>query len=242
MKKIILSILVVSLVGFVGIAFAAKPTNPPSTGISGKIIALDAGHGGTSLGAQYPANSGSNGQIFEKDVNLAVVYALKKKLEDVGAKVVLARKCDENVTLRERADIATKECKSLGRNCDVFLAIHHNGNTDANHDGTLAIYNGGGNNKTFAKFMHEALVSGLSPIPDEGYLSGGYGSTIYGNFTQALVEAYYITNTAEANANLSGTPTTVCQNSGVDYQVKIGTRTQEEVDAQYQGLVNYFSK
>ena len=242
MKKIIVSILAVSLIGFVGtIAVAAKPA-PPSPGIAGKVIALDAGHGGTSLGAQYPANSGSSGQILEKDVNLAVVYKLKEKLELNDAHVVLARKCDENLSLRERADIATAECKAqFRRNCDVFLAVHHNGNIDATHDGTLVIYNGGGNNKTFAKFMHNALIASLSLL-DEGYLSGGYGSTIYGNFTQALTEAYYITNITEANANLAGTPTTVCQNSGIDYQVKVGTRTQQEVDAQYQGLVNYFSR
>ena len=155
----------------------------------------------------------------------------------------MPRKCDENLTLRQRAEIATQECKTqFGRNCDIFLAIHHNGNYDAGHDGTLVIYNGGGNNKKFAKFMHDALVAGLSPISDEGYLSGGYGSTIYGQFTQALTEAYYITNTDEADANLAGVLTTVCQNNGIAYQVLVGERTHQEVDAQYQGLVNYFSK
>jgi len=67
MKKIILSFAVLSILVLVGgVALAAKPVPPSSGGVSGKVIALDAGHGGTSLGAQYPANSGSNGQIFEK--------------------------------------------------------------------------------------------------------------------------------------------------------------------------------
>ena len=89
--------------------------------------------------------------------------------------------------------------------------------------------------------MHQALVTGLN-VPDEGLLSGGYGSTIYGQFTQALTEGYYTTNDTEASYYINGTPTVVCQNSGVDYLVNMSTRTQEEADAQYQGLVNYFSK
>ena len=252
MKKIILSILIIGLIGFVGtITFAARPTPPPA-GIAGKIIALDAGHGGTSLGAQYPATCADDGNksdclIYEKDVNLAVVYALKAKLVANGANVVLTRKCDENSpSNKERATIANTECNALfGKKCDVLLSVHHNGNIDSTHNGTLVIYNGK-TDKKFATYMHDALIAKfreLDPLwKDEGYLSGGYGITIFGNFVSALTEAYYITNTVEANANLIGTtPTTVCNNSGVDYQVKIGTRTQEEVDAQYNGLANYFS-
>ncbi len=245
MKKIILVVLIVSLIGLGTFVLAkGKPTPPPSTGITGKVIALDAGHGGTEVGAQYPANSGSNALVYEKDVNLAVVYALKAELEKAGASVVLTRTCDETLTLKQRADLATQECKALsGKDCDVFLAIHHNGNTDATHDGTLVIYNNGGNNKSFATSMHNALVSGLSGLTDEGYLSGGYGSTIFGKFTQALTEAYYITNDAEASYYLSGTPTIVCTNSdGSSYSVNMSPRIQQEADAQYAGLVSYFSK
>jgi len=230
MKKILLIILAVSLIGLGTVALAkGKPTPPPTSGIAGKVIALDAGHGGTSLGAQYPAGCADDGDtsdclVYEKDVNLDVAYGLKAKLEANEALVVLTRTGDETLGLKERADIATVGCKALaGRNCDVFLAIHHNGNMDASHDGTLTIYNGKGSNKALAIAQHDALIAGLG-LNDEGYLSGGYGSTIFGNFTQALTEAYYITNTDEANAYLAG------------------TRTPQEVDAQYNGLVDYFSR
>ena len=247
MKKIITSFIVISLMAG-GVAFAAKPdsTGKPggggSGGITGKVIALDAGHGGDNLGAQYPANSGSNGLIFEKDVNLAVVYALKAKLEAAGATVVLVRTCDESITLRQRADLATAECKAVsGHDCDAFLAVHHNGNIDATHDGTLTIYNNGGQNKAFATALHNALIASLE-LPDEGYLSGGYGSTIYCRFTQALSEGYYITNTDEANANLLQPEVVVCQNNGLDYSVHMGDRTNQEADALLEGFVNFFSK
>ena len=227
------------MLAIVGLSSASGQTEP----LAGKIIALDAGHGGTSLGAQYPADSGYDGKIFEKDVNLAVVYTLKSKLEADGAKVVLTRKCDEVLNNKGRADIASVECKMLyGRKCDVLVSVHHNGNVDPSHNGTLVIYNGK-TDKKFAIIMHDALIKGLG-LPDERYLSGGYGISIFGNFVSVLTEAYYITNTNEAEANLAGAPSLVCDSNGDganDYPVLVGQRTQEEVNALYSGLVNYFS-
>jgi len=243
MKKITFLAVALALALAIGNFVVVAETNP----LAGKIIALDAGHGGTSLGAQYPAGCADDGDpsdclIYEKDVNLAVAYQLKAQLEtNYGAQVVLTRKCDETVGLKERGTIANADCQALyGRKCDVLLSLHHNGNTDATHDGTLVIYNGR-TDKTFATYMHNALISGLR-LPDEGYLWGGYGMTIFGNFVSALTESYYITNTVEANANLAGTSTIVCQNTdGSPYSVLIGTRTQQEVDAQIAGLSNYFA-
>jgi len=221
----------IALVGLVvaGIIFAQNP-------LEGKIIALDAGHGGTELGA-------TNGNVYEKDVNLAVVYTLKQKLEDpaVGAKVVLTRICDETISSRKsRVDLAIEKCKSLySRKCDVLVSVHHNGSTDPLHDGTMVIYNEK-QDIPLATALHDALISALG-LPDEGYDHGGYGMTVYGHLISALTEAYYITNTDEANYYLGGTPTEVCATDGSPKSVLIGERTNQEAEALYQGLVNYFS-
>lgn len=244
-KNIIITILTVSLVSLGGVLVFADTVNP----LQNKIIFLDAGHGGTSLGAQYPANSGSNGQVFEKDVNLAIVYALKQKLEDGEAKVVLSRVCDETIgSNKDRVDTAVEKCKQLdlngdgqpdGKKCNALVSNHHNGNTDATHDGTLVIYNEN-QDKPLAVALHDSLISSLN-LSDEGYDNGGYGLTVYDHLVSVLTEAYYITNTNEANYYISGTLTTVCQNSdGSDYQVRIGDRVNQEAEALYQGLYNYF--
>src|SRR3989344_1427533 len=108
MKNIIFSTIALVFTITAGFTFAAHSP------IHGKIIALDAGHGGTECGAQYPANSGCSAQILEKDVNLAVVYALKEKLALAGAFVVLTREGDETISSRkERVDIAVAECAAL---------------------------------------------------------------------------------------------------------------------------------
>ena len=46
----------------------------------GKVIYLDAGHGGVDVGACYK-------DIHEEDINLAITLKLKDKLESMGAKV-----------------------------------------------------------------------------------------------------------------------------------------------------------
>ena len=246
MKKIKIGLVILGSLALVGLilsgAIYAQVVNP----LQGKLIALDAGHGGDEVGAQYPANSGTSATIYEKDVNLAVVYALKQKLEDstVGAKVVLTRKCDETISSRKsRVDMAIEECKSLyGRKCDALVSVHHNGSTDATHDGTMVIYNEK-QDKPLATALHDAL-SALG-LTDEGYDNGGYGMTVYGHLVSALTEAYYITNTDEANYYLLGISTPISSydtSSTCSYEVHFGgDRINQEADALYQGLLNYFS-
>lgn len=249
MRKINLeiSITLIGLIGLTlgGILVFAQTDNP----LSGKIIALDAGHGGDELGAQYPANSGLDGDIFEKDVNLAVAYALKEKLEGAGANVVFTRVCDKTISSRkERVDRAVEQCKKIaGRKCDALVSIHHNGSIDSSYDGLLVIYNEK-KDLALATALHDALWTGLTHNPngyvDEGLDKGGYGMTVYGNLVSAITEAYYITNDWEAEQYLKGTATMVCDNDGDgthDYPVLIGDRITEEADTLYQGLVDYFS-
>ena len=79
------------------------------------VVVIDAGHGGTDVGAQ------ENG-VNEKDVNLAVALKLgdliKKKLKDV--EVVYTRNTDKFVSLQSRANIANAV------KGDLFISIHCN--------------------------------------------------------------------------------------------------------------------
>jgi N-acetylmuramoyl-L-alanine amidase len=209
-KTIIVFAILFALGFFAGKAWGAE-------GVFGKLIALDAGHGGTETGAINITYG-----VAEKDVNLDVVLALKARLEAAGAYVVLTREGDETISSRkERVNLAIEKCENLaGRKCDVLVSIHHNGSSDPSHNGTLVIYNEK-KDVPLATALHDSLVP-LTGI-DEGYLNGGYGVTVYGNLVSALTEAYYITNDSEAAAYLAG------------------TRVGEEVEAQFQGLNNYFN-
>ena len=233
MSKYILAALLVGALSIGGIVFAAD--NP----LHGKIIALDAGHGSTysDFGAQYPAGCADDGdttncRIYEKDVNLAVVNALESKLAVLGAKVVIAERLS---TRRDRVNDAVAKCAALdvdangvadNRKCDVLVSVHHNGNTDPTHDGTLSIYTQN-SDKPLAKGLYDSLLP-LTQKP-EGMLNGGYGMTVYKNLVSAITEAYYITNDAKASRYLND-----LNAEGVSNLVL------EEANAQVKGISDYF--
>lgn len=89
-----------------------RPTRKPKTSFGTKIIALDAGHGGRDPGAV-------NGKILEKHITLSLARELKAKLEATGRyKVILTRKSDTSLKLRQRVKIA-REAKA-----DLFISLH----------------------------------------------------------------------------------------------------------------------
>ena len=86
-------------------------------GLGVRKIVIDAGHGGKDPGAI------GRGKTREKDVNLKIAKALKRKLEkNFNYKVVLTRSTDRYLQLEERTAIANME------NADLFISIHANAN------------------------------------------------------------------------------------------------------------------
>lgn len=85
-------------------------------GLKIKTVVIDPGHGGTDPGATGP------GGLKEKDVNLKIARALRKKLiQDASIeRVVLTRGNDRFLSLEERTAIAQKE------RADLFVSIHCN--------------------------------------------------------------------------------------------------------------------
>ncbi len=235
MKKLILSSVLVSAL-FVLQASAAG-------GVAGKIIALDAGHGGGETGAVNFAYG-----VVEADVNWDVVQALQTKLEKQGAYVVVA---DRLSTRRDRVNDAVAKCAALdinrdgtadNRKCDVIVSVHHNSPadaTDTTHDGTLTIYT-----QKSDKPLAQALLGALTPLTgkSEGLLNGGYGMTVYKNLVSSITEAYYITNDCEAELYLYSKGSIIdtsqsCKDAG--YQIE--NRIDREADLQVLGLTNYFN-
>lgn len=77
--------------------------NDPAKPLSGKVILLDPGHGGTDSGCIYPA---SDPKYIEADINLRFAEATKKALEAKGATVILLRSDDIWLSLYSRLALA----------------------------------------------------------------------------------------------------------------------------------------
>lgn len=106
---------------FIGPLRAAFIENAPPTadrlpqGTALRTVIVDPGHGGEELGAESP------GGILEKEVALAVARKLAERLRArLGCRVVLTRDGDREVSLPERAALATRE------EGDLFISLHAN--------------------------------------------------------------------------------------------------------------------
>jgi N-acetylmuramoyl-L-alanine amidase len=99
---------VLGLAALAGAPAAARASEPSWT------VVLDPGHGGAQDGAISPRGD------KEKDLTLEISRRVKRRLEKLGAKVVLARTGDQLVPLANRAAVAN------ALQADVFVSIHLN--------------------------------------------------------------------------------------------------------------------
>ena len=84
-----------------------------------KTIFLDPGHGGRDSGAYYY-------NVAEKDLNMQVYRKLRKKLEELGYKVLTSRDNDIDV------DFITERSRMVNKtNSDIFISIHFNATSSA---------------------------------------------------------------------------------------------------------------
>ena len=205
MKKLFLAVFLLSSL----LVLSAGATSH----LTGKIIALDAGHGSSAT------DVGTTGYcdgtpVKEVDVNLKVRAELKTKLETDGAIVFEVPQLSSR---KERVEAA----EAAGAN--VLISIHHNGSTDTTADYTQTFITQN-SDKKLANPIHKALVAVLG-LPDHGIKHDGYGMTVYGSIPSILTEAYFITDTDEA----------------CDFLTTEQARVQQEVGAFYDGLNTYFS-
>ena len=106
-------------------------------GLEGKVITIDAGHGGSDPGAI------GQGGLKEKQVTLPIAELLKERLEKMGAKVYMTRTTDKDVygphasdkdELQARVNVAEKH------DSDLFISLHINSSVNRNVGGISTYY------------------------------------------------------------------------------------------------------
>ncbi len=104
----------------------------------GKIIYLDAGHGGVDKGATVK-------NVNEKDINLQIVYKLKETLTNAGATVYLTRKDDNDISnpnalYRKKSDFDNRIKLINNSNADLYISIHQNIYQNEKYKGPQVFY------------------------------------------------------------------------------------------------------
>lgn len=110
--------------------------------LSGKVIALDAGHGGADGGAE------SKEGLVEKNINLGITLYLRDFLQQSGAVVVMTREEDKDLAdvntkgySRRKAEDLKQRVQYVNQNkSDLFVSVHLNSIPSSRYNGAQTFY------------------------------------------------------------------------------------------------------
>lgn len=182
---------------------AGKPEETPNTSNNDKywnvtddsVIVLDAGHGGSDVGAIGYDRDG-NRLFYEKDLNLTVTLEVARILKKNGIKVLLTRSDDTYVSLSQRYN------KSNSNNALLFVSIHHNSHPTPDPYGAITLYSAKKDKKypnlkssrSIAQIIQKNLVNSTA-LFDGGIRSEDDLAVLGGTQTSAvLVEVAFISS------------------------------------------------
>ena len=165
-----------------------------SGGISGKIITLDAGHGGSDPGA-----IGSDG-TKEKDITLPITKMVQELLEKKGAKVYMTRTTDVDVYGPNASDVDELRARvNVGEkyNSDLFVSLHINSSVNKNVGGfSTYYYPKTDNDLRIAKCIQDNLAANFG-VDDLGVRQANFYVIKRISMPATLVEMCFISNEKE---------------------------------------------
>lgn len=161
----------------------------------GKIIYLDAGHGGKDCGA-------ISGNVMEKDINLKIVKKLSSELGKKGAIVYLTRDTDKDLASkyaanRKRSDLTNRAMLINKSNANLYISIHMNSTTNSSWRGLQIFYNSTNKeNLNFANIMNDTIKKKISTVREVKKENSYY---MYKQIktTGILIEAGFISNSSD---------------------------------------------
>lgn len=182
----------------VGTTPSGTSTEPVFTpGLKGKIIALDAGHGGSDTGAIGPTG------VTEKGVTLRVAKALQKLLQAEGATVLMTRTTDTEVSPKKANASDVEELQArcdVGNdgNADIFISMHMDSFTNSTPSGTTGYYytKGSKAGQRLAQYLSEGVVTALG-TGNRGTKSCNFYVVKHTDMPATLVEMAFISNDKE---------------------------------------------
>ena len=177
-------------------------------------IAIDPGHGGVDGGV-------SHNEVMEKDVNLKVALKLQKLLKEEGARVIMTRYQDDDVSdmfpsekmSRYQRDVSGRIKLINDSRVDFFVSLHLNSVSASHVRGSICFYNATSeDSKRLAHSIQEHLNKVTGRNVKEGELLHQEAKPTTGikilNTTHppgALVEMGFMTNPRERELLQDGT-------------------------------------
>jgi N-acetylmuramoyl-L-alanine amidase len=167
--------------------------------LAGKIIVLDAGHGGPDGGAE-------GGELTEKEVSLKITQMLRDYLQEAGALVVMTRDEDKDLADEDTKGLSRRKTQDLKRRAklvetseaDLFISIHLNAIPSARWRGAQTFYYPKSEkNKQLAAFIQDSLREQLENTDRKAKSIGQIYLLKTVKVPAALVEVGFLSNHEE---------------------------------------------
>ncbi len=148
-------------------------------------IAIDAGHGGTNLGAR-----GVRSKQWEKDLNLSIALHLQRELERKGAKVLMSRVSDTLFNNNDRV------LRFRTQKPDLLVSIHNNAAGDTTKTrGTSTYYKHLGYRSLSQTILKRLLDMELAEYGNVGRFNFALNSPT--EYPNVLVEGAFMSHPAD---------------------------------------------
>lgn len=158
---------------------------PEKLKLNSLTIAIDAGHGGTNLGAV-----GLRSKQLEKDLNLSIALHLKRELERKGGTVLMTRTTDTLINNSDRV-VYFRKLKP-----DLLISIHNNAAGDTTKTrGTSTYYKHLGYRPLSQAVLERLLDMGLTEYGNIGRFNFALNSPI--EYPNILVEGAFMSHPAD---------------------------------------------
>lgn len=161
--------------------------------LQGKVIVVDAGHGGLDPGSVYK-------NIYEKNINLNISLFLRENLSKMGATVVLTRDSDADLSNgvknhRKKADFDERIKLINNKYTDLYISIHLNYLADSRYYGAQVFYNK--KNQKLAEKIQEYLNKHIKGSRDAKKIPSS--TYMYSKLTKpgVLIECGFLSNDIE---------------------------------------------
>ena len=169
----------------------------------GRILILDAGHGGEDGGAS------SAGGSKESDINLNIVLKTEALMSFLGVRTRLTRSENRSIHSEGASTLHEKKVSDLKNRVEfvnnipdaMLISVHQNHFTDPKYSGAQVFYNGGDVSRQWGEGTQEVLRKVLNPdnnraakaIPENIYLFSHISCPAI------LVECGFLSNGEEAS-------------------------------------------
>lgn len=202
-----------------------EPVKTLSWALAEKVIVVDPGHGGVDPGAVGKNNA------LEKDIVLAIGHRLALFLRQGGARVLMTRETDTDLSdpelfglyAKKRQDLARRVALANNSKADLLISIHINSFPDPRQYGAQTFYQGSSPaSLRLARAIQKELNFFLND-EDREPLTGNYYILRETKIPAVIVEAGFLSNPRESK-----------KLSDPSYQTKIAF-------CLFAGLVRYFA-